>query len=194
MYRQTRVLTAAGTSPIAVAACSGSESVPAAAPGTAPSTLAPAIPHPETAKALNTYEAHLRARNKALETPVAQERPHPSGSDLTRWAYDPAEADTSLYDHALATRAAEYRGRAAISHITLSEVDLEAFPYPQIELIDCQVPQGPYMPYGRDTDEPVPFGDVNLKDPYPVSVEMISVKGRWGVTSVEADRQKSCEA
>ncbi|MBT0774204.1 hypothetical protein KIH74_34990 [Kineosporia sp. J2-2] len=179
---------------VVLTACSGSVSVPVSESTASPSATPSATLDPEVAKALDAYEAYMRTSNAALESPVSKGQPWPSGADFTRWAYDPAQAETSVYVHALAAYKAEYRGKPPVSNNTVDEVDLDASPYPSVKLTDCQVPQGLYVPYSRETDEQLPLeGDVNLDDPYPVSVELISVKGKWGVKSAEADREKSCK-
>lgn len=125
-----------------------------------------------------------RASNKALENPVEKGESLTQEADFRKWSFDPVESETIVFLHVLASYDAEFRGSEPQSHVKVDEVSLNGSPYPLVKLIDCHVPQGLFVPYNRETGKRLKLaGAQDLEEPYRSDIEVINVKGRWGVRS-----------
>lgn len=196
MDRRTGVILSAGLGLAVLAGCSGSqEPVGEPLPTAAPPSVAPTTPlAAEVTDAVETYEAFQKAANRAREKPVVQGKRWPRGAEFEDWSYDPARSDTAVFVHALAESNAEYRGTPPVSHVSVVRSDLEAAPYPKVELTDCQVPEGPYVPYDRSTGEKLELvGEVDPEDPFLSEIVVVAVNGQWGVQSVRLRQGLPCQ-
>ncbi len=145
-------------------------------------------------KAIDAYEAFDRASNKALENPVEKGESLTQEADFRKWSFDPVESETIVFLHVLASYDAEFRGSEPQSHVKVDEVSLNGSPYPLVKLIDCHVPQGLFVPYNRETGKRLKLaGAQDLEEPYRSDIEVINVKGRWGVRSAVAQHEGTCQ-
>ncbi len=185
----------AGLALTALAGCSGSDGTSTATTSSPSSAVSSPAPRedPEVQKAIDAYEAFRDASNLARENPVAKGKPWARGSDFEKWSFDPARSDTAVFVHALASFHAEYRGDRPGSNVRVLGSNLRDKPYPRVSLSDCQVPSGLYVPYDRKTGKKLKLaGGVDLEKPYLTDVEVIAVKGQWGVRSVQLEVGKTC--
>ncbi len=191
--RQIGSAVVAGLALALLAGCSGSGSEPASTPSasnaSSPTSSSPAV-DPEVQKAIDAYEAFDRASNKALENPVEKGESLTQEADFRKWSFDPVESETIVFLHVLASYDAEFRGSEPQSHVKVDEVSLNGSPYPLVKLIDCHVPQGLFVPYNRETGKRLKLaGAQDLEEPYRSDIEVINVKGRWGVRSAVAQHE-----
>ncbi|MCD5316841.1 hypothetical protein [Kineosporia babensis] len=197
MNRRIHAIVMAGVALAALVACSDDEggsladpSPPVTASSSAPS---PAL-DPEVQQAVAAYESYVRARDSVLRNPVGKGETWPEGAEFKRWAYDPARSETIVFMYVLDSYDAEFRGDAAKSNVSVVEAKLNAKPYPLVRLADCQVPQGRFAPYNRETDKALDLvDDEHLDEPFLSNIALISVDGRWGVQEAEAKQGGSCE-
>ena len=177
--------------------CSGSNDESPAGPA-APKSPTSASPtptmNPEVQKAVDAYLAFAAAANRAQEDPVGKGGKLPEAANFALWSYDPARSQTLVFVHVLDAYNAEYRGDAPESHVQVVEVKLATNPYPIVELSDCRVPRGSYVPYNRKTGKRLRLtGGADLGEPFLADIETIKVQGRWGVRSVDVQQEGTCD-
>ncbi|MCD5316674.1 hypothetical protein [Kineosporia babensis] len=148
---------------------------------------------PQILAALGAYEGFTKALIEAERNPMDDEADLPKKADFTRFAYDPARSRSILDMKLLADYNSEMRGAPPESNVQVLKVELDADPYPSMTLEDCLVPQGEYVPYNRKTNKPLELTDTgDPMEPYRLTVNLISVKGKWGVSELEVQREGTC--
>ncbi|MBN9620906.1 MAG: hypothetical protein J0H43_14430 [Actinobacteria bacterium] len=70
-------------------------------------------------------------------------------------------------------------------------VDSVQFTGTVVNLTDCAAP-GTLLPYYVATGRAVPLQKNPVAPPYPTTVQVVMVQGRWSVTNADTDRNHSC--
>ena len=88
----------------------------------------------------------------------------------------------------------EFRGTPDTLHVTVSDIDLQASPWPTVMLKDCQT-GGDWQEYSIKTGKKVPLAEnSDVPPPYLITARMIFYKNHWGLHSTTADKSRTCTA
>lgn len=193
MNRIAVCLATAALASALLAGCSDQEDEatdPAAPSQAAPSPTATVPAGAE--EALAAYQAFQQSLAAAQANPTAKGEKAPADADVSRWSWDPLQAQMVTYVADLAAQGAHYEGTLLQGNPRVESVDLEAESWPTVVISDCAIgddwhpvtEDGTRLPEAGATATPPP--------PYRITVTMIEYEGRWGASEQSADRSSTC--
>lgn len=147
---------------------------------------------PAVQPAVEAYLAFSAAAVAAQRDPATFSKSEKNAEALTSVAFDPIRINYILYIEQLANAKTAFRGTPSQPRVTVKSVDLAAKPYPKVVLTDCQTEAPNWRLYYLETSKVAPKAKEKVPGPYLATVEVIKVRGRWGASTIEVDKSRTC--
>lgn len=181
-----------------VAGCSSGSQPRTQTPSTSATQSRTASPtasiDPKAQPAVDAYMAYAAAVAEAKRDPKAFVAGTKSAADFRPYAVDPIKGQEIAYVMSLASQQVAFRGAAPTPRIAVASVDLAAKPYGRVVLTDCQKAGTGWEEYVVKTGKSVPTVNGEVPPPYKLTVTVLYVDGRWGTSSISADKSRTCTA
>jgi hypothetical protein len=143
---------------------------------------------------VTAYRAFTKAEQISERTPPKNvSDSYASGGDFTRYAFDPARRDLISAVLALTQGGIAFRGTPPAPRIKVTSVRTSGGG-PTVVLSNCPTPAPSWVAYLRKNGKVVNAKSPGAPLPHLMTVTVIYVQNRWGVSKIVPDTKHTCEA